>query len=175
VASLLEAFSDADRLRAQADALQRRGFELCRMGEELKAEAVELRTDADRLERESAGLVARRPALVDVSATPDHDAVFLARVADLLGQAGGMTVSQIAEHLGTSRLRVKAACRRGEEAGALFRTGQTRGTRFHRVEAEPDRAGEPVRLHVFTKTMPARELEDREVAWTTEAPAHADD
>lgn len=161
--------TDADRLRSQAAALRRRGLQLCQEGEDLKRDALELAMEADRLE--IVPVTVKRDAPVTVPSGDDvaRDASFTARVAELLA-GGGMTIRQVAEHLNTSRMRVRGALGRLEEAGAVYRSGYGSGTRYHGVEPDPVRTGTAT-LHVFTKTTPARELEDREVAWTTEAPA----
>lgn len=169
----------ADRLRAQARALQRRAFDMVREAEGLKAEAVELATEADLLDNSHTHVTVGAGRLHVPAPTPvapaapkaDMGALFAERVCELIS-AGGMTVAQIAEHLCAPRQRVKAVLGRLEDDGRVYRTGQTRSTRYHLAAPEPDRSGSAT-LRVFTKTMPARELEDREIAYTTEAPAVA--
>jgi DNA-binding transcriptional ArsR family regulator len=104
-----------------------------------------------------------------VTADPD----FQGRVCATLAHSEGLSSHALAEHLGASQGRVRAALKRLEEAGKVVRTGATRRTRWFLAgepEPEPVRTG-VARLHVFTKTMDRRELEDRELAYTTEAPA----
>jgi ABC-type phosphonate transport system ATPase subunit len=168
--------SYSDRLREQASALQRRAFELIREADALKAEAVELRTDADRLDREPVRVAVGAGTRVLPRLVPndepagDHDVEYMGRVRDLLATAGGMTVRQVAEHTHTSATRARAALGRMEALGVVTKFGRTAGTRYTLVEDEPKRTGVAT-LHVFTKTMNRRELVDREVAWSTEAPA----
>jgi hypothetical protein len=174
VAATLE-ITDAERLRIQAHALERRARDLKAEASELMAEAVELRTDADRLEREpvrirQADATARtRGRLSLVTADPDLQG----RVCDTLARSEGLSSHALAEHIGCTQGRVRAALKRLEEAGRVVRSGAFRSTKWY-IAGEPE--PEPVRtgmatLRVFTKTMNARELEDREVAYTTEAPA----
>jgi DNA-binding transcriptional ArsR family regulator len=174
VAAPLE-ITDAERLRIQAHALECRARALKAEADGLKAEAVELRTDADRLEREPVRPRRRdatahaRGRLSLVTADPD----FQGRVCATLAHSEGLSSHALAEHLGASQGRVRAALKRLEEAGKVVRTGATRRTRWFLAgepEPEPARTG-VARLHVFTKTMDRRELEDRELAYTTEAPA----
>jgi DNA-binding transcriptional ArsR family regulator len=175
VAATLE-ITDAERLRIQAHALERRARALKAEADELKAEAVELRTDADRLEREpvrirQARCDRARAPLTLVTADPD----FQGRVCATLAHSEGLSSHALAEHVGVTQARVRAALKRLEEAGKVVRTGAFRSTKWY-VAGEPE--PEPVRtgvatLHVFTKTMDRRELEDRELAYTTEAPAVA--
>lgn len=176
----------ADRLRAQARALQRRAFDLIREAEGLKAEAVELFTDADLLDNTHVHVTVggrvqvpeptpitrtvTAPTPVAKPPAPDHGAIFAERVCTILRNVGaGMTVGQVAECIGAPKIRVKAVLDRLEADGAIYRTGKTRATRYHVTEDEPVRTGTAT-LHVFTKQTKPRELEDRRVAWSTEAP-----
>lgn len=178
MAATLE-ITDAERLRIQAHTLERRARALKAEASELMAEAVELRTDADRLEREPVRIGRRdatartrtRGPLSLVTADPD----FQARVCDTLAHSEGLSSHALAEHVGASQGRVRNALKRLEEARKVVRSGTTKNTRWY-LAGEPD--PEPVRtgtatLHVFTKTMDRRELEDRDLAYTTEAPAVA--
>lgn len=125
--------TDADRLRLQADALQRRGFELIREGEDLKAEALELRNLADRIEREPVTVGPAPPLRV-----VDHDTEFMSRVCDALQAAREpMPTGALAEHLGASTTRVRAALTRLEATGVVTRSGLKRGTRWRMADEEP--------------------------------------
>jgi hypothetical protein len=133
VAPLRLELTDADRLRAQADTLQKRGFELIREGEGLKAEALELRNLADRIEREPVrvGAPARTFRAVD------HDAEFLSRVCEALQAAREpVATGHLAEHLAATPERVRAALTRLESTGVVVRSGLKRGTRWRMADDE---------------------------------------
>lgn len=167
MAPLLE-LTDSDRLRVQARGLIERA-------EELMAEAAEIFRDADALDgeaRDSMRYVAvrGRPPLSIVHADED----FQGRVCDALRHSEGLSTHALAEHIGSSETRVRAALKRLEESGTVVHTGAFRTSRWYiagtaEPEPEPVRTGTAT-LRVFTKTTPERELQDREVAWTTEAP-----
>lgn len=174
MAATLE-ITDAERLRIQAHALERRASDLREEAAELKAEAVALRTDADRLEREPVRVGTRhvsvrgRASLALVAADPDLQG----RVCATLAHSEGLSSHALAEHIGCTQGRVRATLKRLEGAGKVVRSGAFRSTKWYLAgepEPEPVRTGTAT-LHVFTKTMSKRELEDREVAYTTEAPA----
>lgn len=127
--------TDADRLRAQADTLQKRGFELIREGEGLKAEALELRNLADRIEREPVSVGTPAPARFRAI---DHDAEFLGRVCDALQAAREpVATGHLAEHLAATPERVRAALTRLESTGVVVRSGLKRGTRWRMADDEP--------------------------------------
>jgi hypothetical protein len=146
-------------LDARADALAREASDLRR-------EAVELRLDAERMERTPLRIVTN-----DVVARAEHDTVIMDRVLAVVERAGRVSSGYVADHLGITPARARAALTRLTDIGALERSGATRATRYFVPEPEPDRAGDPVVLSVQTMTIPERELDDREVAWTTAEPA----
>lgn len=168
----------SERLRGQADALQGRAFELRREADSLLAEALELRNDADRIERGPAIIPALRVA------GQDRDAALMRKVCDTL-RRGPKSRADVADHLGLSPLRARTILDKLVTAGAVERYGATRSTRYG-LAPEPEPAtertdlaaaiaeAENATLRVFTKTLSERELEDRELAWTTEAPGAVD-
>jgi hypothetical protein len=152
---------------AQASALDRRADALAREASELRREAMELRVEVERMERAPLRVVANNTDTMRA----EHDTVIMDRVLATVERAGRVSSAYVAEHLGITPARARAALARLTEVGALERSGATRATRYFVPEPEPDRAGEPVSLRVQTMTIPERELSDREVAWTTAEPA----
>jgi tRNA splicing endonuclease len=134
VASLPLELTDADRLRLQADTLQKRGFELIREGEDLKGEALELRNLADRIEREPVTVGPASPSLRVV----DHDTEFMTRVCDALQAAREpVATGALAQHIGATAARVRTALTRLEATGVVVRSGIKRGTRWRLADEEP--------------------------------------
>lgn len=181
-ASYEPTYDDAARLLQQAvvlDALAERKREEAR---ELAREAIELRVQAESITREPLTMVAvaasRHPAR-----SIAEDTRFLDRIVAAL-EAGPLAMPALADHVGASPARVRKAVARLEAIGTVVKTGATRGTRY--ALAEDDDAGQaepvaaapaaPIHLRVLSTTHPtAHELRDRDVAWTTAAPAEAGD
>jgi DNA-binding transcriptional ArsR family regulator len=128
-APLDDPVSVAARLNAQADALDVRVRALRCQASDLSYEAMELRTQAERMLR----------APVTITRRPETHEALQQRVLGVLTDAGALSISDLADHLGTvSHSRLRQALATLEEAGLVRRTGIKRGTRYAAVDANAD-------------------------------------
>jgi len=161
----LAVVSDAERLEIQAAKLDTRADQLAAEVAGLRREAVELRLTAGRLERSPLRVVRDEPA----RRRPRRPHSYGAQIRDAARELDTFQVSALRAqlpHVGINTVYRWVKTLTNE--GVLERQG--RGYRYVAANALRDRAGEAM-LRVWTKGTPARELHDREVAWTTEAPA----
>jgi FaeA-like protein len=175
MAARTEFRTDAERLRAQAKAFQARA-------EALKVEALDLLRDSWALEREADNLETiqpARPKLAVAGVKTERDTALLERVAGYLSTVELAASSEVAEHVAITQTRARAALARLEAIGMVVRSGAKRGTRYRLTEETevptPIDGSKGATLRVLSSMHPTpKELHDREVVHTTEAPAHAD-
>jgi len=162
---------DAARLLEQAATLDALATRKREEASELAREAAELRIEVERITREPLTILANR-AERGRRFEPD-DTRFLDRIVDALA-TGPMAMAGLSDHVGASPARVRKAVARLVAVGSVKRTGNSRATRYELTECNDDAAPAPtpVRFRVISTTHPtAHELRDRDVAWTTAAPA----
>lgn len=108
------------------------------------------------------------PTPLRVAPDPERDAALRRTVCDAL-TTGPKSVARIARDLQLAKPRVRVLLDGLITDGTIEKIGQTKGMRYGIASTAAAPAQAAVALRVVTAGTPERELDDREVAYTTEA------
>lgn len=132
----------AERLRAQAAALDANAEDLVAQARALREGAVELRLEAERLERAPLRMVTNNRSHGNGS-SGQHDTEFMGRICELLAGSGRLSTGEIADHLNATAGRARVALARLETIGMVRKTGLKRGTRYELTDDVGEDEAEP--------------------------------